>query len=46
MRKKREDSGNKWGYGANASHAVGVYKDMILRVLVEERAAVRVRLMD
>ena len=28
------------------SHAVGVYKDMILRVLVEERAAARARLMD
>jgi len=31
-RKRREDSGNKWEYRANVSHAVGVYKDMILRL--------------
>ena len=46
VKKAREGSGNKYEYNVNVNHAIGVFKDQLIRVLVEDSARVRGRLMS
>ena len=43
--KERSGSGNKYEYKVNVNHVVGVYKELIIGVIIEERLRVRSRLM-
>jgi hypothetical protein len=45
VKESREGDGNKWEYKVNVNHAIGVYRDRILRVLVEDDIPTRRRLM-
>ena len=44
-KKKREDSGNLYEYKVNVNHAVGVFKDRLIRVIIEENRIARQYLM-
>ena len=44
-KKKRERSGNRYEYQVNVNHAVGVFKDQVIRVIIEEDRIVRRYLM-
>jgi hypothetical protein len=45
VKKEREKRGNKYEYQVNANHAIGVFKDRLLGVVLEEGRDRRVRLM-
>jgi hypothetical protein len=45
VKKERENRGNKYEYGVNVNHATGVFKDRLIRVVIEEGRGRRVRLM-
>jgi ribosome-associated toxin RatA of RatAB toxin-antitoxin module len=45
VRKEREKRGNKYEYQVNVNHAIGVFKDRLIGVVVEEGRGKRVRLM-
>ena len=45
VKQEREKSGNKYEYQVNENHAVGVYKDRLIAVVIEERPGGRRRLM-
>jgi hypothetical protein len=45
VKKEREKRGNKYEYQVNVNHAVGVLKDQLIGVLLEERPVKRMRLM-
>jgi hypothetical protein len=44
--KKREQSGNLYEYRVNMNHAIGVFKDRLIRVIIEEDRTVRRYLMS
>jgi hypothetical protein len=44
--KKREGSGNRYEYQVNVNHAVGVFKDQLIRVIIEENRIARRYLMS
>jgi hypothetical protein len=45
VREAREGSGNLYEYRVNVNHAVGVYKDRLIEVVMVKRRGVRVQLM-
>ena len=45
VKKAREGSGNQYEYRVNENHAVGVYKDRLIGVVLAKRRGERVRLM-
>jgi len=45
VKKEREGRGNKYEYRVNVNHAIGVFKDRIIRVVVEEDRITRHYLM-
>jgi hypothetical protein len=45
VKKEREKRGNKYEYQVNVNHAIGVFKDRLLGVVLEEGRGRRVRLM-
>jgi hypothetical protein len=45
VKKERERRGNKYEYQVNVNHAIGVFKDLLLGVVLEEGRGRRVRLM-
>jgi ribosome-associated toxin RatA of RatAB toxin-antitoxin module len=45
VKKEREKRGNKYEYQVNVNHAIGVFKDRLIGVVLEERRGRRVRLM-
>jgi hypothetical protein len=45
VEKERENSGNKYEYRVNVNHAVGVLKDRLIRVVIEEDDIARQHLM-
>jgi hypothetical protein len=45
VKKEREKRGNKYEYQVNVNHAIGVFKDRLLEVVLEEGGGRRVRLM-
>jgi hypothetical protein len=45
VKKEREKRGNKYDYQVNVNHAVGVFKDKLIEVVIEQRDGVRRRLM-
>jgi hypothetical protein len=45
-KKKRAGQGNKYEYNVNVNHAVGVFKDRLIRVLIEEDRITRRYLMS
>jgi hypothetical protein len=44
--KRREGSGNLYEYKVNVNHAVGVFKDQLIRIIIEENSIVRRYLMS
>jgi hypothetical protein len=45
VKKERERRGNKYEYQVNVNHEIGVFKDRLLGVVLEEGRGRRVRLM-
>jgi hypothetical protein len=45
VKKEREKRGNKYEYQVNVNHAIGVFKDRLLGVVLEEGCGRRVRMM-
>jgi len=46
VKEERKDSDNLYEYKVNINHAIGVYKDEIIKVLIEEDAATRLNLLE
>jgi hypothetical protein len=46
VEKEREDIGNKYEYRVNVKYAIGVFKDRIIRVIIEEDQIARRYLMS
>ena len=44
-KKERDGNGNRYEYQVNVNHAVGVFKDRLIRVIIEEDYIVRCELM-
>jgi len=44
-RKKREGKGNKYDYRVNVNHAIGIYKNYLIPVVIEEDPIARRYLM-
>jgi hypothetical protein len=45
-KKEREGKGNKYEYQVNVNHAIGVFKDLLIRVIIEEEEIARRYLMS
>ena len=45
-KKRRESQGNKYEYRVNVNHAIGVFKDRLIRVIIEEDRITRLYLMN
>jgi hypothetical protein len=45
VKKAREGSGNRYEYRVNVNHAVGVYKDRLIAVVMTKGGGARTRLM-
>ena len=43
--KKREGNENKYGYRVNVNHAIGIFKDYLIQVMIEEDPIARLYLM-
>jgi len=46
VKKDREGLGNKYEYQVNVNHAIGVYKDRLIRIIIEEDRVSRRHLMN
>jgi hypothetical protein len=45
VKKKREGQGNLYEYKVNVNHAIGIFKDRLIRVIIEEDRIARLHLM-